>query len=95
MVTRLAALSTSAAAASEWSSGRTTAGTARTGAGRGRAGASARNTSPGMTTTPTPPRCNAARIAISSSHGTWSGTLACSQYTLHSPNSCRGWVSWK
>ena len=95
MVTRLAALSTSAAAASERSPGRTTAGTARTGAGRGPVGASARNTSPGMTTTPTPPRCNAARMAISNSHGTWPGALACSQYTLHSPNNCWGWVSWK
>jgi len=36
-----------------------------------------------MTTTPTPPRCSAARIAISTSRGTWAGTPASSQYTLH------------
>ena len=55
--------------------------------GSGPAGASARNTSPGTTTTATPPRASAARMAISSTRGSCSGTLTSSQYTLHSPNS--------
>ena len=79
MVTRLAAFSTSAAAASEGSAGRVTDGAARTGVGFAPDGASARNTSPGMTTVATPPRCNAVRIAISRMRGSCSGMLTSSQ----------------
>ena len=95
IVTALASFSTCAAAASDSSSGRTTGEVARIGTGSGPAGASARNTSPGTTTTATPPRASAARMAISSTRGSCSGTLTSSQYTLHSRNSRSGWVSWK
>ena len=56
---------------------------------------SARKISPGTTTTATPPRASAARIAISRIRGSCSGVLTSSQYTLHSRNSSCGWVSWK
>ena len=95
IVTAPAWFSTCAAAASDSSSGRTIGEMARIATGSGPAGASARNTSPGTTTTATPPRASAARMAISSTRGSWSGTLTNSQYTLHSPNSRSGWVSWK
>ena len=95
MVTSLASFSTCAAAASDCSSGRTTGRAARIGTGSWCDGASARNTSPGTTTTATPPRASAARMAISSTRGSCSGTLTSSQYTLHSTNSRSGWVSWK
>src|SRR5260221_14617341 len=75
IVTLPAAFSTSAAAARDRSSGRIAGDTARTGVGCAPDGALARNTSPGTTTTATPPRCNATRIPISSSRGSWSGML--------------------
>ena len=68
---------------------------ARTGAGSAAAAAWARNISPGATTTATPPRASAVRMAICRIRGSCSGTLTSSQYTLHSRNSSAGWVSWK
>jgi hypothetical protein len=79
MVTRCAEFSTSAAAASELSSGRMTAVAARTGTALAPDGTSAKNTPPGMTTTLTPPRASAVRIAISSTRGICSGSLTSSQ----------------
>ena len=79
MVTRLAAFSTCAAAASDSSSGRITDEVGRIRPGFAPCGASARNTSPGTTTTATPPRDSAARIAISRMRGSCSGTLTSSQ----------------
>ena len=67
MVTALAAFSTSAD------------GAARTGVAFAPCGASVRNTSPGMTTTATPPRASAVRIAISRIRGSWLGMLTSSQ----------------
>ena len=69
IVTAPALFSTCAAAASDSSSGRTTGEVARIGYGLGPVGASARNTSPGTTTTATPPRASAARMAVSSTPG--------------------------
>jgi hypothetical protein len=79
MVTRCAEFSTSAAAASEVSSGRMTDAAARTGTAFAPDGTSAKNTPPGMTTTLTPPRDSAVRIAISSTRGICSGSLTSSQ----------------
>ena len=79
MVTRCADFSTSAAAASELSSGRITDAAARTGTAFAPDGTSAKNTSPGMTTTPTPPRASAVLIAISRTRGICSGSPTSSQ----------------
>jgi len=95
IVTRLAPFSTSAAAASGASAGRITDAALRTGVHVAPDGTSAKNTSPGMTTTATPPRSSAARIVLSMTCGICSGMLASSQYTLHSRNSSCGCVSWK
>src|SRR6201989_2510167 len=80
IVTRLAEFSPSAAAASDWSSGRMTGDTARTGTASV-SGASARKISPGTTTTLTPPRCSAIRIAMSRVRGSCPEMLTSSQYT--------------
>jgi hypothetical protein len=79
MVTRLAEFSTPAAAASDAWSGLMTGITARTGTAFASGGESARNTAPGITTTPTPPRASAVRIAISSTPGSCSGMLTNSE----------------
>ena len=95
MVTRPAEFSTSAAASSDAWSGRITGVSGRIGTAFAPDGASARKVSPGTTTTATPPRCSADRIAICRMRGSCSGVLTSSQYTLHSRNSSCGWVSWK
>jgi FtsH-binding integral membrane protein len=75
--------------------GRTTGGAARIGTGLVAPRASSRNVPPGTTTTATPPRASAERIATCRIRGICSGVLISSQYTLHSRNSSCGWVSWK
>ena len=79
IVTRLAAFSTPAAAASASSAGRTTGAAGRIAVTLAPDGASAKNTSPGMTTTATPPRSSAVRIPMSSTRGSCAGTLTSSQ----------------
>ena len=95
IVTRPAAFSTSAAAASDAWSGRITDAVGRIGTGAPASRASARKISPGTTTTATPPRASAERIATCRIRGSCSCVLISSQYTLHSRNSSCGWVSWK
>ena len=79
IVTRLAALSASAVAARAASAGRMTDDVGQIGGRSAPAGASAKKISPGTTTTATPPRSTAARIAISRIHGSCSGMLTSSR----------------
>ncbi len=79
IVTRSLTFSTRAASASAASPGRTTGTAARTADTFAPDGASAKNTSPGMTSTATPLRCTAVRSAMSSSRGICAGTLTSSQ----------------
>ena len=79
IVTRCAEFSIWAAAASEASSGRITDSAGQIGTALASDGTSSKNTSPGMTTTPTPPRASAVRIAISRTRGICSASLTSSQ----------------
>ncbi len=95
IVTALASFSAEAASTSAASLGRTIGDAARIGTGSPALRASSRNVPPGTTTTATPPRASAARIATCRIRGSCSWVLISSQYTLHSRNSSCGWVSWK
>jgi hypothetical protein len=68
---------------------------ARIGAVGRRVRAGWKNTSPGTTTTATPRRSTAARIAVSSTQGSWEASQTNSEYTLHSRKSSCVWVSWR
>ncbi len=52
-------------------------------------------TSPGSTSTETPPLASAVWMPIRASLGICAGWLSSSQKWLHSTNSRSGWVSWK
>ena len=79
MVTRVAEFRTSAAAASDSSSGLITDVVGRIGTAFALDGTSAKNKLPGITATPTPPRASAVRIAICKTRGICSGSLTSSQ----------------
>ncbi|CAG6390680.1 exported hypothetical protein [Actinacidiphila cocklensis] len=95
IVTFSAALSSPAASPSASSSGRTTVPEGRTTAGSRPRAVLARKISPGTTTTATPLRSTAARIAICRIRGPDSGLVTVSAYTLQPAKSSCGRVSWK
>ena len=94
MVTRLAPLSSVAAASSSLSSGRTTGSDGATKRGVSPS-ISSSETSPGNTSTATPRCPMAVRIARCSRAGICFGLVTISQKWLHSRNSSVGCVSWK